>query len=209
MADLNKYIEDLQNLDLSDIDWDRVGVWPLPVKAFLCLVAAGLIIFAGYFFIVKDKKEELAMAERKEVQLKKSFEQKAFEAANLDEYRQQMEEMEQTFGALVSRLPTDTEVPGLLEDIDDKGVESRLTIKSIALQKERATEFHIELPIKIVVTGGYHEFGAFVSGVAGMPRIVTLHDFKIDKTGQKGPISNSELKMEILAKTYRYKSQGN
>ncbi|SMF51523.1 type IV pilus assembly protein PilO [Alteromonadaceae bacterium Bs31] len=207
MADLNKYLEDLQNIDFNDIDWDRVGVWPIPARVFLCILAAGLIVFLGYYFIVKDKNAELEMVRNKEVQLRKSFESKAFEAANLDRYREQMLEMEETFGALVSRLPTDTEVPGLLEDIDDKGVESRLNIKSIALQNEVSTEFHIELPIKIVVEGGYHEFGAFVSGIAGMPRIVTLHNFSIEKPGKKNSGQNSTLRMEIMAKTYRYKSQ--
>ncbi len=207
MADLNKFFEDLQNFDVNDIDWDRVGVWPVAARIFLCILAAGLIIFLGYYFIVKDKNTDLEVVRNKEVQLRKSFEGKAFEAANLDSYREQMIEMEETFGALVSRLPTDTEVPGLLEDIDDKGVESRLIIKSVALQNEVSTEFHIELPIKIVVEGGYHEFGAFVSGIAGMPRIVTLHNFKINKAGGKGVTQNSPLRMEILAKTYRYKSQ--
>jgi len=210
MADLNKYLEQLQGFDINDVDWDRVGVWPAPVRIVLSLVAAGLIIFAGYYFIVKDKNRQLEVAEKKELDLKQSFEKKAYEAANLDKYRQQMIEMDESFSALVSRLPTDTEVPGLLEDIDDKGVESRLTIKSIALQNEVSTEFYVELPIKINVTGGYHEFGAFVSGVAGMPRIVTLHNFKISKSGggrKGGGLVNSPLSMEIIAKTYRYKAQ--
>ncbi|WP_075185426.1 type 4a pilus biogenesis protein PilO [Teredinibacter haidensis] len=210
MADLNQYVEQLKNFDFNNVDWDRVGVWPTPVRMFLCVLAAGLIVFAMYFFVVKDKFHDLGVAQNKEVELKKSFESKAFEAANLDRYRKQMIEMQESFGALVSRLPTETEVPGLLEDIDDKGVESRLAIQSIALQNEVTTEFYVELPIKVKVTGGYHEFGAFVSGVAGMPRIVTLHDFNIRKTkaSSKGAsLVNSGLSMEIIAKTYRYKSQ--
>ncbi|WP_188150027.1 type 4a pilus biogenesis protein PilO [Teredinibacter waterburyi] len=207
MADLNKYIEQLQDFDVNNIDWDKVGVWPAPARAFLCIVAAAAIIFGGYMLFVKDKNVSLASAQAKESELKTSFERKAFEAANLERYKNQMVEMKETFGALVSRLPTDTEVPGLLEDIDDKGVDSRLTIKSIALQNEVSTEFHIELPIKIVVSGGYHEFGAFVSGIAGMPRIVTLHDFTISKEAKKNAAGNSVLSMDILAKTYRYKSQ--
>ncbi|TVZ40571.1 type IV pilus assembly protein PilO [Alteromonadaceae bacterium 2753L.S.0a.02] len=208
MADLNKMMEQLQNFDINDVDWDRVGVWPVAVRIILSALAATAIIVAGYFFMVKEKNRELEVVKQKEVTLKQSFEQKAYEAANLDRYRAQMKEMEESFGALVSRLPTDTEVPGLLEDIDDKGVESRLSIDSIALQDEVSTEFHIELPIKIKVSGGYHEFGAFVSGIAGMPRIVTLHDFQIVKSNPgKGAASNSPLNMDIIAKTYRYKSQ--
>lgn len=209
MADFNKFIEQAQNFDINDVDWERVGVWPVPVRALLCAIAAAAIITAGYFFIVKDKNIQLETARRQEVDLKQSFERKAFEAANLERYKLQMEEMQESFGALVSRLPTDTEVPGLLEDIDDKGVESRSVIESIALQNETSTEFHIELPIEIKISGGYHEFGAFVSGVAGMPRIVTLHDFEIKKagTGSSQELTNTPLNMTILAKTYRYKSQ--
>ena len=203
MADLNKYMEQLQSFDVNDIDWDRIGVWPLPARIFLFLVAGVALVFACHFFIVKEKNEQLSSVERQEVTLYKSFESKAFEAANLERYRLQMVEMEQTFGTLVSRLPSDTEVPGLLEDIDDKGVESRLDIEKIELQAEKSTEFHIELPIKIIVTGGYHEFGTFVSGIAGMPRIVTLHDFKVGSASK----DSGQLTMEIIAKTYRYKGR--
>ena len=203
MADLNKYMEQLQSFDVNDIDWDRIGVWPLPARIFLFLVASVALVFACHFFVVKEKNEELAAVERQEITLYKSFESKAFEATNLERYRLQMIEMEQTFGTLVSRLPSDTEVPGLLEDIDDKGVESRLDIEKIELQAEKSTEFHIELPIKIIVTGGYHEFGTFVSGIAGMPRIVTLHDFKVGPAGK----DSGQLTMEIIAKTYRYKGR--
>ena len=209
MADLNQYIEQLQNFDVNDIDWERVGVWPLPARIFLFLLASAILVFAMYFFVVKDKNMQLAKVVKEEAGLRSNFEKKAFEAANLDRYREQMREMEASFGALVSRLPSDTEVPELLEDISDKGVESRLTIESVDLKDEVATEFHIELPILIKVSGGYHEFGAFVSGVAGMPRIVTLHDFKIASPVKAGGKSapGGVLSMEILAKTYRYRSQ--
>lgn len=203
MADLNKYVEQLQNFDVNDIDWERIGVWPVPARIFVCLLAAGVILFGCHFFFVKEKNSELESAKNKEVQLRKSFESKAYEAANLERYRQQMQEMSGTLNVLVSRLPSNIEVPGLLEDIDDKAVEARLDIEGIKPEKEVQTEFHIELPIKINVTGGYHEFGAFVSGIAGMPRIVTLHDFSIKRDREQG----SSLSMEIIAKTYRYKSQ--
>ena len=200
MADVREYIEQLQNLDFNDIDWERIGVWPLPVRILLIVVAV-IVIFVGcHFLIVKEKLSQLEFAQEKEQTLKKSFQTKAFDAANLDRYRKQMIEMDKSFGALISRLPSDTEVPDLLEDIDDKGVESRLTIDTIDLQDEVATEFYIELPININVSGGYHEFGAFISGVAGMPRIVTLHDFSIKEKGGQAGLLN----MTITAKTYRY-----
>lgn len=204
MADLNKYIEQLQGFDVNDVDWDRIGVWPLPVRIALFIVACIALAVGCHFLVVKEKNELLDRAKSEEITLYQSFESKAFEATNLEKYRLQMIEMEQSFGTLVSRLPSDTEVPGLLEDIDDKGVESRLDIEKIELLPEKTTEFHIELPIKIIVTGGYHEFGTFVSGIAGMPRIVTLHDFKVSAAGK----DTGKLRMEIIAKTYRYKGRG-
>ena len=203
MADLNQYIEQLQNFDINDVDWDRIGVWPLPARILVFVLAVFAILFACHFLFISDKNIELKAAQSKEQTLRKSFQSKAYDAANLSRYRVQMAEMKESFGALVSRLPSDTEVPGLIEDIDDKGIESRLSIESIDLQGEQATEFHIELPINILVSGGYHEFGAFVSGVAGMPRIVTLHDFSIEEHNEQPGL----LTMKIVAKTYRYKGQ--
>lgn len=202
MADLNQYVEQLRNFDFNDIDWDRIGVWPAPARIFVALLAVVVIVVACHFLIVKDKNQQLQRAKTEEASLRKSFESKAFEAANLDRYRLQMAEMSGTLDALVSRLPGSIEVPELLDDIDDKGLEARLKIDSITPKNEVQTEFHIELPIDISVTGGYHEFGAFISGVAGMPRIVTLHDFSIRRGGEDG-----NLKMNITAKTYRYKAQ--
>jgi type IV pilus assembly protein PilO len=139
--------------------------------------------------------------EGQELELKKDFEKKAFQAANLEAYRQQMVEMEESFGALVSQLPSDTEVPGLLEDITNKGLLNGLEIASIQLQKEAAREFYVELPIAISASGSYHDLGAFISGMAGLPRIVTLHDFTITAKGDDA----NNLGMSIIAKTYRYK----
>jgi type IV pilus assembly protein PilO len=121
------------------------------------------------------------------------------QAANLDAYRRQREEMKSLFGALLRQLPSDTEVPGLVEDINRMAVDNDLTIESMELQNERQTEFYVELPIDIVVEGDYHKIGAFVSGVANLSRIVTLHDFRL--VPQESP---QQLKMVILAKTYRY-----
>lgn len=202
--DLNKYVEQLQEFDINDIDWERVGVWPLFIRLLMFIVAV-IVIFVGcHFLFIKERNQNIERLGVKETELRKSFESKAFEAANLEKYRLQMLEMEETFGALTARLPKDTEVPGLLEDIDDKGTDSRATINSVDLLAEKNAEFYIELPIKISMSGGFHEFGAFVSGVAGMPRIVTLHDFSI---GQDSKKSGSALNMDITAKTYRYKSQ--
>jgi len=194
-------LEQLNNLDLSDIDWDRIGVWPIAARAFLCVLLAAAIITGSYFFFIEDLNIKLASEVNTEEELRSSFRIKSLQAANLETYKEQMVEMEKSLGALVAQLPSDTEVPGLLEDIDEKGTESNLNIDSIKLAKEKVGEFYVELPINILVRGGYHDLGAFVSGVAGMPRIVTLHDYDIST-------KDGRLQMSIAGKTYRYKSEG-
>lgn len=194
-------IEQIQNVDLSDVE--RIGVWPIAVRAGLWLAAIALIFAATYFVFIKDLNLQLQSAEQKEQQLRSTFESKALEAANLEELKQQMVAMEETFQGLVSQLPSDTEVPGLIEDIEEKGASAGLNINSTSFQKETAAEFYVELPIQVKVQGNsYHDLGGFVSGIAGMPRIVTLHDFSVTpSSGSRG------LDMTILAKTYRYKGQ--
>ena len=191
----------LREFDVNDLDFDTVGSWPLPIKMFIwVLVLAGVLAF-GYYYHIEDLQIQLEGERKEEVQLKKEFEKKAFQAANLEAYRQQMKEMEESFGALVSQLPSDTEVPGLLEDITNKGLLNGLNIASIDLLPEQAREFYVELPISIVASSSYHDLGAFISGMAALPRIVTLHDFNIAAPG--GDANN--LQMRIIAKTYRYR----
>lgn len=201
---LEDTLRGLSDFDINDIDFDNIGAWPLVAKVLVCVLLLGGVIAAGYFYHIKELQAQLTVHELKEEDLKKEFEQKAFQAANLDAYRRQMVEMEESFGALVSQLPSDTEVPGLLEDITNKGLLNGLEISSIDLQAEQSQEFYVELPIQIVATGTYHDLGAFISGMAGLPRIVTLHDFNISQR----PGSNGALNMSILAKTYRYKDDG-
>ncbi len=191
----------LREFDVNDLDFDNVGSWPIAVKSLVWAVLVIAVLIVGYYYHIEDLQLELANAEAQEVKLKKDFEAKAFQAANLEAYRQQMIEMEESFGALVSQLPSDTEVPGLLEDITNKGLLNGLDIASIDLQKETAKEFYVELPIAINASGSYHDLGAFISGMAGLPRIVTLHDFQIT-TDKKNA---NKLDMKIIAKTYRYK----
>ena len=191
-------LQELQEFDVNDLSLENVGSWPTPVKAIVWVIAFVAVLVLGYVYDISSLQDQLAAAQQKEITLKKDFEGKAFKAANLDAYRKQMVEMEESFGALVSQLPSDTEVPGLLEDITNKGLESGLEIESINLGQEKSEEFYVELPIEISVKGGYHDLGAFVSGIAGLPRIVTLHDFSID-------LKDNSLTMKITAKTYRYK----
>lgn len=202
---LEDTMRSLREFDLSSLDFDNVGSWPMAVKGLIWMLLLMGVAAGGYYYHIKGLQEQLVSIEAKEVKLRKEFEDKAFKAANLDAYRKQMVEMEESFGALVSQLPSDTEVPGLLEDITNKGLLNGLNIASIDLQKESAREFYVELPIAISASGSYHDLGAFISGMAGLPRIVTLHDFRI--SGTKGGNPNN-LKMNIIAKTYRYKDEG-
>lgn len=191
----------LRDFDLGDLDFDNVGAWPTPIKLFIWLALLAAVLAGGYYYHIEDLQLELAKVEAQEVKLKKEFETKAFKVANLDAYRQQMVEMEESFGALVSQLPSATEVPGLLEDITNKGLLNGLNVSSIDLKNEQAREFYVELPISINAKGSYHDLGAFISGMAGLPRIVTLHDFNISLQGGNA----NALQMSIIAKTYRYK----
>ncbi len=191
----------LREFDIASLDFENVGSWPVAVKVAIWGLLLAAVLVGGYYYHIKDLQAQLAQVEAKELELKKDFEKKAFQAANLEAYRQQMVEMEESFGALVSQLPSDTEVPGLLEDITNKGLLNGLAIASIQLQKEAAREFYVELPIAISASGSYHDLGAFISGMAGLPRIVTLHDFTITAKGDDA----NNLGMSIIAKTYRYK----
>jgi type IV pilus assembly protein PilO len=196
---LKDSIEQLQNFDLSSLDFNNVGSWPAAVKAVAMTLLLVLMLGGGYYFYLTDKQSALERAGLLERDLRQDFEVKSFQAANLEAYRQQKVEMEGQFEGLLRQLPSDTEVPGLLEDITRTALDNDLTIESIDLQDERRSEFYVELPIEIVVEGTYHKIGAFVSGVANLSRIVTLHDFTL--APQRSPES---LKMKILAKTYRY-----
>lgn len=195
-------LEQLKEFDVNNIDFDKVGVWPWPAKVFVCLLLVLLVFVATYYTKISDLNLELESVAAQEQTLRTTFEKRSFEAANLDAYKAQMEEMKVTFDSLLSRLPAKTEVPGLLEDIGTRGSESGLTNININFQPDVVAEYYIEVPISISVDGGYHDMGGFVSGVAGMPRIVTLHDFTIASSKE-----NRALNMKISAKTYRYKSQ--
>ena len=192
-------LEQLKNVDFDNLDVNNIGNWPAVVKLILMVVLFALVLGVGYYVHITEKQDALTKVEAEEQDLRKEYEDKAAQAANLDALRQQKQEMEEAFGALLQQLPSDTEVPGLLEDITRTALDNELNIESIDLQPEKKTEFYIELPIDIAVEGDYHKIGAFVSGVANLSRIVTLHDFTIK------PIKDSSLlRMEILAKTYRY-----
>ena len=193
----------LNEFDLSDLDMENIGSWPMALKVIVLALLYAAILVVGFYFHVDDLNKRLGVVEQEEQTLRQDFEKKAFEAANLEAYKAQLVEMEQRFGALVAQLPSETEVPGLLEDITDKGELNGLSIKRIDLLSEQAQTFYIELPIAIEAVGSYHDLGAFISGMAGLPRIVTLHDFEITLDADAAPM----LEMSILAKTYRYREE--
>jgi type IV pilus assembly protein PilO len=192
----------LNDFDINDLDINNAGIWPGPIKAVVALIVFGLILGGGYWFFIKDQYSQLSQVEQQEEQLRERYENKAYQVANLDVFKAQMVEMEETFGALVRQLPSETEVPGLLEDITNTARGSGLDLQEVKLQGERQRDFYSELPINIRVTGSYHELASFVSSVAGLPRIVTLHDLKIAPIGGDG----ERLDMQVLARTYRYRA---
>ncbi|XLY88730.1 type 4a pilus biogenesis protein PilO [Ectopseudomonas mendocina] len=198
-------IEGLRSIDINNLDLNNIGSWPAAVRFIAGLLLFILVLVLGYNFHLKDLQSLLVQRQQEELTLKEQFSTKAFQAANLEAYKEQMKEMEVSFGALLRQLPSDTEVPGLLEDITRTGLGSGLEFEEIKLQPEVTQQFYIELPIQIKVTGAYHDLATFVSGVASLPRIVTLHDFQLSPASAD---SSSRLSMQIMAKTYRYNDKG-
>ncbi|WP_449287526.1 type 4a pilus biogenesis protein PilO [Marinobacter sp. PE14] len=195
-------LKSLNEFDINDLDVNNAGIWPAPIKAIVVLIVFALIAGGGYWFFVKDQYVQLDRVEKTEQDLRKKYEEKAYQVANLEVFKAQMAEMEETFGALVRQLPSETEVPGLLEDITNTALGNGLSLQEVALQPEQRRDFYSELPINIRVTGSYHELASFVSSVASLPRIVTLHDLTIKPTGGDG----ERLDMQVVARTYRYRA---
>ncbi|RBW48163.1 type 4a pilus biogenesis protein PilO [Marinobacter sp. F3R11] len=195
-------LKSLNEFDINDLDINNAGIWPAPIKAIVVLIVFGLIMGGGYWFFIKDQYVQLERVEKIELDLRKKYEEKAYQVANLEIFKAQMVEMEETFGALVRQLPSETEVPGLLEDITNTALGSGLALQEVKLQAERKRDFYSELPINIRVTGTYHELASFVSSVASLPRIVTLHDLTIKPTSGDG----ERLDMRVVARTYRYRA---
>ena len=190
-------IEELQSLDAND-----VGRWPLPFRVAVIVIVFIVVTGLGiYWFIVKDKAPMLERAEAEEQELRLTFENKQRKAANYDAYKDQLTQIEQSFGTMLRQLPGETEIPSLIVDISQTGLAAGLQEKLFVPQPEIPKDFYAEKPIKIRLTGGYHEIGNFVSGIAALPRIVTLHNINITPESQD---SFDNLSMEVTAQTYRY-----
>jgi type IV pilus assembly protein PilO len=189
---------------LTELDFNESGEWPLVVKIIAVLLVCAVVWGGGYYFILKDKQAELKTLEQKEVQLKQEFETKQAKAVNLEAYKEQLAEMRVMFASMLEQLPKKSEVPELLVDVTRTGLINGLEFELFQPQGERPIDFYAELPIQMTVTGNYHQFGEFVSGLAALPRIVTMHDISMgplnDKTGK--------MTMNLTAKTYRYFDDG-
>jgi len=190
-------IEELRSLDPRD-----PGRWPMPVRAGavgICFLV--LTIVLTYVFVWDEQRPELQRREDTEQALRQEFKTKHSKAVNLDLYKQQLKDIERSFGALLRQLPGKTEVPNLLVDISQTGLSAGLDEKLFQPQAEVKKDFYAELPIRIRLTGSYHQFGQFVSGIASLPRIVTLHDIDIKSDNRD---AYDQLSLELTAKTYRY-----
>lgn len=190
-------VEELKYLDVND-----VGRWPLVFRAAVIVIVFAVVLAAGIWFtIIKDKAPQLQRAQEDEATLRVTFENKQRKAANYDAYKNQLAEIEQSFGTMLRQLPGETEIPSLIVDISQTGLAAGLQEKLFQPQSEAPKDFYAEKPIKIRLSGGYHEIANFVSGIAALPRIVTLHDINITPESAN---SYDELSLEVTAKTYRY-----
>jgi type IV pilus assembly protein PilO len=192
------FVEELRRLDPKD-----PGRWPFLFRA-LAILALFVVLTAAfiYFVPIQNQAPDLERARQEEQDLMRTFDERQRKAANFDAYKAQLKEMERSFGAMLRQLPGRTEVPSLLVDISQTGLAAGLQEKLFQPAPEVRKDFYAELPIKIRLSGSYHQFGSFVSGIAALPRIVTLHDISITPEGKDaGP---DRLTLDVTAKTYRY-----
>lgn len=195
--------EQLQNLDIKD-----VGNWPVVIKGGAIVIICVVVLAAGFWFDTRSQLDQLEVVRKKEDTLKAEFVAKQHKAANLAVYKKQMEEMKRSFGTMLRQLPSKTEIAELLVDISQTGLSNGLEFELFKPEAEVPEDFYAVLPIQIKVTGDYHEFGKFVSDVAVLPRIVTLHDINISPSKDDKNNDGNHLVMEVTAKTYRYLEEG-
>jgi type IV pilus assembly protein PilO len=191
------FLDEMKSLDANDI-----GRWPFVFRAGVIGVVFTVVVGMGiYFTIIEDKAPALQRVQDEEVTLRDVFENKQRKAANYDAYKAQLAQMEQSFGTMLRQLPGETEIPSLIVDISQTGLAAGLQEKLFQPQPEVPKDFYAEKPITISLSGGYHEIANFVSGIAALPRIVTLHDINISPDD---PDNFDSLTLQVTAKTYRY-----
>ena len=188
-------LDELRNLQPSEY-----GSWPLPVKLVFCAILLVVVLAAFWQFAIQGKRDELETARKQEVELRKTFEDKQTLAATLPLLKEQLAQIEESFGDLLKQLPDKAGIESLLIDISQKGLAAGLEFTLFKPGSEKETEFYAELPIEINVIGNYHQFGEFISGVSSLPRIVTTHNLRIESKGGKG---DEKLNMALIARTYR------
>lgn len=190
--------------NLNELELNNVGEWPGFAKALLIIVICAAIGYAWYHFVVSDQLRRLADAQAEELSLRETFEDKQRKAANLEAFREQLAQMQESFGAMLRQLPDQTEVASLLVDVSQTGLASGLEFELFQPSGEQNRDFYAELPIRVRVNGHYHDFGRFISGLAALPRIVTIHNVKINSPNGDQGAAGERLVLEATVKTYRY-----
>src|SRR5882724_5818360 len=206
MAVIN--LDALKNFDINQLrslDPKNMGSWPLPLRILVLVLIYGAVLLGGYYFLIAEQLDERSKKVDTENTLKAQFESKALQAANIDIYQQQLDEMQKSFGAMLKQLPGRTEIPSILQDISQAAQVDGLKQDLFRPGGEAAKDFYAEKPIDLQLDGGYHDLGKFVSDVAALPRIVTLHNIVIKPASGSVSTSGSDnLAMTLTAKTYRY-----
>ena len=195
-----------KKIKVSDLDFNNIGNWPQNYKIGFCVLVGFLILFLAYFLLIKGKREELQGLEQKESSLRQEFEKEQGDAANLEPLKQQLAQMEQVLQQMLRQLPSKTEMPDLIIDISQTALSSGLANELFQPEPETLKEFYAEKPIQLRMVGNYHQFGAFVSGVASLPRVVilTMHDISLKPKEGKGGVNRGALELSGTVKTYRY-----
>lgn len=196
----------MADINLNELTLENIGQWPAPVKLAACILCAVFVIGLGYWVLIKPSREQYDLLQQQERKLRTEFESKQQLAANLHVYKEQLVEMQKRFGQMLQQLPAKHEMPGLLEDISKTGLQSGLSFELFAPQAEQQHDFYIELPINIIVVGTYHQLAVFLSRIAKLGRIVTLHDFVIERRIDKEDNPGEVLVMSLTAKIYRYRA---
>lgn len=192
--------------ELQSLDPKEPGDWPLYVRIAAVVILGLAIMIGGYVYVVTPLLDQLAAVQQEETTLKQDFETKQKKAASLDALKEQLAEMERSFGAMLRQLPSKAEIANLLIEISQTRLASSLDEELFRPESEAPREFYAEVPNKITVTGSFHELGGFVSGIAALPRIVTIEDVEIKPAG--GKAAQDQLRMNAVAKTYRYLDEG-
>ncbi|PAU75985.1 type IV pilus inner membrane component PilO [Halomonas salipaludis] len=191
----------LRELEWRELDIKESGSWPWSLQLVCCLLTLGLTFAGMHWYLAAPKAEELAAAQRQEQSLLRDYQSKAMQAANLPAMRAQSDELEERLDALLGMLPSDAEIPSLIDNISETAIDNQLSIDFIRLRTPEQREFYVEQPFDIQVQGDYHRIAAFLAGVAGLPRIVTQHDFSLEPVEGDG-----QLRLSMLARTYSYRS---